>query len=160
MTHAKVRLAMAATGQPETHLDALCRELGITRQMLYRHARSDGSLWPDGFKLHLVVNGCGDLLAVCLTPGKMDDRGPVPRLARRLFGRLFGDKGYISQPLAEQLFLAQGLRLITKLRKNMREPLLELSDRLLPFIAIDLHRRIARRALPGHWYGEFASRTW
>jgi hypothetical protein len=87
--------------------------------------------WFYGFKLHLVVNDRGELLAFCLTPGNTDDRRPVPRLVRRLFGKLFGDKGYISQPLAEQLFLAQGLRLITKLRKNMRNQLLDFTDRLL-----------------------------
>jgi len=87
--------------------------------------------WFYGFKLHLVVNDRGELLALCLTPGNADDRKPVPRLVRRLFGRLFGDKGYISAPLAERLFLRQGLRLITKLRKNMRQQLLEFSDRLL-----------------------------
>jgi transcriptional regulator with XRE-family HTH domain len=69
-------------------------------------------------------------LAFCLTPGNTDDRRPVPRLVRRLLGRLFADKGHISQPLAEQLFLAQGLRLITTLRKNMRNHLIEFSDRL------------------------------
>ena len=87
--------------------------------------------WFYGFKLHLVVNDSGELLARCLTPGTTDDRRPVPRLARRLFGRLFGDKGYISAPLAERLRLTHGLRLITKLRKNMHHQLLELSDRLL-----------------------------
>jgi hypothetical protein len=87
--------------------------------------------WFYGFKLHLVVTDRGDLLAFCLTPGNTDDRRPVPRLVRRLFGRLFGDKGSISAPLAERLFLEQGLRLITKLRKNMRNHLLPLSDRLL-----------------------------
>jgi hypothetical protein len=91
--------------------------------------------WFYGFKLHLVVNDRGELLAFCLTPGNTDDRKPVPRLVRRLFGRLFGclfgEKGYISQPLAEQLLVTQGMRLITKLRKNMRNQLIELSDRLL-----------------------------
>jgi hypothetical protein len=87
--------------------------------------------WFYGFKLHLVVNERGELLAFCLTPGNTDDRKPVPRLVRRLFGRLFGENGSISQPLAEQLFLAQGLRLITQLCKNMRNQLLHLSDRLL-----------------------------
>jgi transposase len=87
--------------------------------------------WFYGFKLHLVVNDRGELLALCLTPGNTDDRRPVPRLARRLFGRLFGDKGYISAPLAERLLVTHGLRLITKLRKNMRQQLLEFSDRLL-----------------------------
>jgi DNA invertase Pin-like site-specific DNA recombinase len=51
MTAAKVRLAMAAMGQPETKVSALCRELGITRQTLYRHVGPDGALRPDGRKL-------------------------------------------------------------------------------------------------------------
>lgn len=87
--------------------------------------------WFYGFKLHLVVNDRGEVLAVCLTPGNVDDRRPVPRLVRRLFGKLFGDRGYISQALTEQLFTTQGLRLITKVRKNMRERLLAYADKLL-----------------------------
>ncbi len=87
--------------------------------------------WFYGFKLHLVVNDRGELLAFCLTPGNVDDRRPVPRLARRLFGTLFGDKGYISQALAEALFVTQGVRLITKLRKNMRTRLLAVTDKVL-----------------------------
>ena len=59
------------------------------------------------------------------------DRKPIPRLVRRLFGQLFGDKGYISATLAERLFLAHGLRLVTKLRKNMRNLLIPLADKLL-----------------------------
>src|SRR5215212_641533 len=51
MTRAKLRLAMAAMGQPETKVGELCRELGITRQTLYRHVSPDGSLRPDGRKL-------------------------------------------------------------------------------------------------------------
>jgi hypothetical protein len=42
--------------------------------------------WFYGFKRHPVVNDRGELLACCLTPGNGDDRRPVPRLARRLFG--------------------------------------------------------------------------
>jgi transposase-like protein len=48
MTPAKVRLAMAAMGQPETHIGALCRELGVTRQTLYRHVAPTGVLRADG----------------------------------------------------------------------------------------------------------------
>ena len=51
--------------------------------------------WFFGFKLHLVVNDAGELLRVALTPGNIDDRKPVPRLARTLFGKLFADKGYL-----------------------------------------------------------------
>ena len=51
MTAAKVRLAMAAMGQKETHIGDLCKELGVTRQTLYRHVSPSGELRPDGAKL-------------------------------------------------------------------------------------------------------------
>jgi DNA invertase Pin-like site-specific DNA recombinase len=51
MTPAKVRLAMAAMGQPETKISSLCVELGVTRQTLYRHVSPTGELRPDGKKL-------------------------------------------------------------------------------------------------------------
>ena len=51
MTPAKVRLAMASMGQPETSVAALCQELGITRQTLYRHVSPTGELREDGRKL-------------------------------------------------------------------------------------------------------------
>lgn len=51
MTSAKVRLAMAAMGHKETKVSALCEELGVTRQTLYRHVSPGGELRPDGAKL-------------------------------------------------------------------------------------------------------------
>src|SRR5579859_1282999 len=113
---------------------AVCHNARIAQHRVFAVDARRGKTsvgWFYGFKLHLVVNDRGELLAFCLTPGNTDDRRPVPRLVRRLFGRLFGDKGYISQPLAEQLLVTHGVRLITKLRKNMRNILLPLADRLL-----------------------------
>jgi hypothetical protein len=86
--------------------------------------------WFFGFKLHLAVNDRGELLACCLTPGNVDDRRPVPKLVKALRGKLFGDRGYISAPLSKLLF-EQGLQLITRLRKNMQNHLMHLSDKLL-----------------------------
>lgn len=85
--------------------------------------------WFFGFKLHLVVNDCGELLACCLTAGNTDDRRPVPKLVKRLFGKLFGDKGYLSQTLFEQLF-EHGVHLVTKLKTKMKNRLMEMSDKL------------------------------
>ena len=94
--------------------------------------RGKGSMgWFYGFKLHLVVNDCGELLACQITPGNVDDRTPVPTLCRRLFGKLIADRGYISQSLFEQLLDTFGVQLITKLRKNMKKRLLPLIDKLL-----------------------------
>ena len=94
--------------------------------------RGKGSMgWFYGFKLHLVVNDCGELLACQITPGNVDDREPVPALSRRLFGKLIADRGYISQALFEQLLDTFGVQLITKLRKNMKNRLMPLMDKLL-----------------------------
>jgi len=51
MTAAKLRLAMAAMGQRETKVGEFCKQLGVTRQTLYRHVGPDGTLREDGKKL-------------------------------------------------------------------------------------------------------------
>lgn len=51
MTPAKLRLAQAAMGKPETRIADLCAELGVTRQTLYRHVAPKGDLRPDGDRL-------------------------------------------------------------------------------------------------------------
>ena len=86
--------------------------------------------WFYGFKLHLIVNDLGELLAVHLTPGNVDDRKPLEEMTEDLFGKLFGDKGYLSRTLFETLY-ERGLELVTSLRKNMKGQLKKLSDRLL-----------------------------
>jgi hypothetical protein len=63
-------------------------------------------------RLHLIVDDPGELLPVCLTPGNVEDRQQVPRPAKKLWGKLCGDRGYLSQRLFEQLF-KQDLQLIT-----------------------------------------------
>jgi transposase len=88
--------------------------------------------WFFGFKLHLVINDRGELLNVLLTPGNVDDRKPVPQLVRKLFGKVFGDKGYISKPLYELLQQTFGIQLVTKLRSNAKNRLpMNLTDRIL-----------------------------
>jgi hypothetical protein len=95
-------------------------------------ARGQTSMgWFFGFKLHLIVNDRGEILQFCITPGNVDDRKPVPQLAEKLFGKLFGDKGYISQPLAKTLREMFDIQLITKLRRNMKNQLMLMTDRIL-----------------------------
>ena len=53
--------------------------------------------WFYGFKLHIIINDVGELLGFRLTPGNTDDTKPVLKLAKELWGKLFGDKGYISE---------------------------------------------------------------
>lgn len=87
--------------------------------------------WFFGFKLHLVVNDCGELLNIILTPGNTDDRRPVLNLLQKLFGKVFADRGYISQKLATQLLYTCGIELVTKLRRTMKNRLLRAVDQLL-----------------------------
>ncbi|MDD2475673.1 MAG: IS982 family transposase [Dysgonamonadaceae bacterium] len=88
--------------------------------------------WLYGFKLHLIINDRGEILDFILTPGNVDDREPLKcmDLHKRIFGKLFGDKGYIGKDLFEQLFV-DGVHLITKLRKNMKNALMLLHDRIM-----------------------------
>jgi len=87
--------------------------------------------WFFGFKLHLVFNDRGEILNTTLTPGNVDDRKPVPQLVQKLFGKLFGDRGYLSQPLFEELYQTFGIQLVTKIRSNMKNQLMLFSDKLL-----------------------------
>ena len=86
--------------------------------------------WFFGFKLHLVINDKGEIMAFKLTAGNVDDRKPVPDLVKKLIGRLVGDKGYISQKLFDQLY-QQGLQLITRIKKNMKNKLMSVTDKIL-----------------------------
>jgi len=94
--------------------------------------RGKGSMgWFFGLKLHLVVNDCGELLACQITPGNVDDRKPIPVLCQRLFGKLIADRGYISQPLFEQLLDTCNVQLITRIKMNMKNRLIPMIDKLL-----------------------------
>ena len=77
--------------------------------------------WFYGFKLHLIINDKGELLDFLLTPGNVDDRAPLKYMSfhKRIFGKLFGDRGYISKDLFEQLFI-DGVHLFTRLKKGQR----------------------------------------
>lgn len=85
-----------------------------------------------GFKLHIVVNDKGEIIDFVLTAGNVDDRAPLKEqnFLKRIFGKLFADKGYVGQKLFEQLFV-NGIHLITGLRKNMKNSLMSISDKIL-----------------------------
>lgn len=87
--------------------------------------------WFFGFKLHLIFNDRGELLNLMLTPGNVDDRKPVPRMVRQLFGKLFGDKGYLSKKLSEDLLRTFQVQLVTGIRSNMKNVLMPIMDKLL-----------------------------
>lgn len=81
--------------------------------------------WFFGFKLHIVTNDSGEIIDLLITPGNKDDRTPLrmKNFTDKLWGKIYGDKGYLGKELFEQLF-TQGIHLVTKLKKNMKSKLL------------------------------------
>jgi hypothetical protein len=88
--------------------------------------------WFYGFKLHLIINDKGEILSFCLTSGNVDDRNEavMDSLTKEIFGKLFADRGYISQKLFEKL-LKKDITLVTRAKKNMKNKLMDLQDRLM-----------------------------
>jgi hypothetical protein len=112
---------------------AVCHNRRIKAHKVFEGAAQRGKTsvdWFFGFKLHLLINDRGELLNLTLTPGNTDDRKPLPDLAQGLVGKLFADRGYISQDLFARLW-KQGLQLITSLKKNMKPKLIPLVDAVL-----------------------------
>lgn len=112
---------------------AVCHPKRIKRNKVFAGLAKTGRTstgWFHGFKLHLVVNDRGELLGLRLTAGNTDDRVPVRAMTRDLSGRLFGDKGYISQALWEEL-MNQSLQLITPIKANMKNRLMTWENKLL-----------------------------
>jgi len=111
----------------------VCHNRRIRRNRVFQGLASRGKTtmgWFYGFKLHLIVNHVGELLSFTINKGNTDDRVPVMNLCKNISGKLYGDKGYISQKLFENLF-EKGIQLITGVRSKMKNKLLSLEDKLL-----------------------------
>lgn len=112
----------------------VCHNRRLSQHRVFENLAARGKTsvdWFFGFKLHLVVNESGELLNIQLTPGNVDDRKPVPDLLKALFGKVFADRGYVSQKLALQLLQELGIEFFAKPRRNMKNRLMRLSDKLL-----------------------------
>lgn len=111
----------------------ICHNRRIMRNKVFSGLAQRGKStmgWFFGFKVHLITNDRGELLSVTLTKGNIDDRKPVPRMVKNIFGNLFGDKGYLSSTLSENL-RSNGIRLVTTIRKNMKNKLMLLLDKIM-----------------------------
>lgn len=112
----------------------VCHNRRIRRHKVFRGLAARGKTsvdWFFGFKLHLVVNDQGELLNIPITPGNTDDRKPVEDLLQGLYGKVFADRGYVSKALAERLFETCGIEFFAKPKRNMKNHLMRLTDKLL-----------------------------
>jgi len=87
--------------------------------------------WFFGFKLHIIINNKGEILSFVITQGNVDDREPLnsESFIKSVFGKLYVDRGYISQTLRDILFV-DGIHLVTKLRNNMKGGEIPLQDKI------------------------------
>ena len=112
---------------------AVCDNHRISSNRVFKNLAKRGKTsmgWFYGFKLHVIINHNCEIMAVKITPGNTDDRKPLPGMVKGLNGKLFADKGYISKSLFKNLW-QDGLQLITGIRKNMKNYLMPLFDKLM-----------------------------
>lgn len=113
----------------------VCHNKRIKRNKVFKNVAELGKStmgWFFGFKLHLIINDKGEILSFYLTKGNTDDRDikTITQMTKEIFGKLFGDKGYISKALSDLLF-GDGIQLITAVRKNMKSKALSNEEKLL-----------------------------
>lgn len=113
----------------------VCHNLRRYANKVFRGVATDGKGtmgWCHGFKLHFVCNDAGEIISFVLTGANVSDKNPkvLAKLAKHLYGKLFADKGYISQKLFDFLF-EDGIHLVTGLRTNMKNKLMPVYDKLM-----------------------------
>ena len=113
----------------------VCHNLRRYANKVFKDIATDGKGtmgWCHGFKLHLACNDRGEIISFVLTGANVSDKDPkvFEVLAKRLYGKLFADKGYISQKLFEFLF-EDGIQLVTGIRVNMKNRLMPFYDKMM-----------------------------
>ncbi len=113
----------------------VCHNKRIKRNKVFKGMAKVGKStvgWFFGFKLHLIINDKGEILSFYLSQGNVSDNNAkiITKITKEIFGKVFGDKGYINKALADLLF-DDGLQLITAVRRNMKQKALSNEEKLL-----------------------------
>ena len=113
----------------------VCNNKRIKRNKVFKNIAEVGKStmgWFYGFKLHIVINDRGEVLNFAITQANVDDREPLKNesFLKAIFGKLFADKGYISDKLTKILFV-NDIHLITSIRNNMKNSLMTMSDKIM-----------------------------
>lgn len=137
--YAMMKAMASSTPRTETYfIDskplAVCHNKRIHNNKVFKHIaeRGKSSLgWFYGLKLHLVINSLGDIVSFEVTPGNVADNNKnlLRRVLDGLGGECYGDKGYLTGLFKE--FHQKGLTLITKVKKNMKNRLITLHQKLI-----------------------------
>jgi Transposase DDE domain len=112
---------------------AVCHNRRIHRHRVFKGLAARGKTsmgWFYGLKLHFVINHKGQIMALKITPGNTADSTVLDAMTQHLTGALYADKGYIGRELFRKLW-QRGLHLITSIRRNMRNYLMPLADKIM-----------------------------
>jgi len=112
---------------------AVCHNRRIDRHRVFDGLAARGKTsmgWFYGLKLHFVINHKGQIMALKITPGSTADSTMLDEISQHLAGKIYADKGSISRELFTKLW-QRGLHLITGIRRNMRNHLMPLADKLM-----------------------------
>jgi hypothetical protein len=117
-----------------THLK-VCHNRRIHQHRVFKDQAERGQCsigWFYGFKLHLIINDQGEILSFYLTKGNVDDRDwkHFSDMTKAIFGKVFGDKGYVSKVLADLLW-GNGIQMVAKPKKNMKNVNLSQEDKIM-----------------------------
>ena len=113
----------------------VCHKKRIKRNKVFKDLAKVGKStmgWFFGFKLHLIINDKGEILSFYLSQGNTSDNNAkiITQMTKAIFGKVFGDKGYINKALADLLF-DDGIQLITAVRRNMKQKALSNEEKIL-----------------------------
>ena len=114
---------------------AICKNKRIKANKVFKGIAERGKStmgWFYGFKLHISINEKGELVGASISKGNVDDRNldVLEGVLENVSGKLYADKGYISKKLFEHLY-EQGITLVTNVKKNMKNRLIPIMDKLL-----------------------------
>ncbi|MDQ7084465.1 MAG: IS982 family transposase [Sulfurovum sp.] len=114
---------------------AICKNKRIKVNRVFKGLAERGKStmgWFYGFKLHIAINEKGELVGASISKGNVDDRdvNVLDGVLENASGKLYADKGYISKKLFEYLY-KQGITLVTNVKKNMKNRLMLIMDKLL-----------------------------
>ena len=112
---------------------AVCHNRRIHRHKVFEGLAARGKTsmgWFYGLKLHFVINHKGQIVALRITRGNRADSTVLEEMTKHLAGKLYADKGYIGQELFKRLW-RRGLHLITGIRRNMKNYLMPLADKVM-----------------------------
>lgn len=89
--------------------------------------------WFYGFKVHLIINEYGEVVEFYITSGNVADNNEevLKQLTENVFGKVYGDKGYLINTNLFGLLYSNGVHLITKIKSNMNNKLMDFQDKLM-----------------------------